>query len=139
MISPELKDEAIRRMKMLKLLDNGYDSPVADFRKDGSVWKSEFHGILYYLDSEEEKIVKQVEEKYKKYNMKVYHCYKAHTDFGEILFMLYVSNDEKSPRMFDSNLKRNVIYLYAYNMSEPAFSEFGTMYIHSQYGGIVIR
>lgn len=139
MISPELKEEALRRMKMLKLLDNGYDSPVGDFKLNGSVWKSEYHGILYYLEPEEKKIVQQVEKKYSKYNMKVYHCYKAHTQYGEILFMLYVSDDEKSPRLFDHNLKSNIVYLYAYNMSEPAFSEFGTMYIHSQYGGIVIR
>ena len=135
----ELKKEALRRMSALKLLNNGFDSPVGDFKLREKPWKSEYHGILYYLDEKELKIVKEVEKKYSKYNMKVYHCYKAHTNYGEILFMLYVSDDEKSPYVFDRNLKNNVIYLYAYNMSEPAFSEFGTMYIYSQFGGIVIQ
>ena len=135
----ELKDEAIRRMNKLGLFNKGVNNPVYDFMENEVAWKSEFNGILYYLDKKEKEIVKEVENKYKKYNMKVYHCYKAHTDFGEILFMLYVSDDEKSPRNFDYNLKYNTVFLYAYNMSEPAFSEFGSMSIYSQYGGIIIR
>ena len=135
----ELKEEAIRRMNKLGLYDKGKNSPVMDFIENEVAWKSEAYGILYYLDKKEKAIVEEVENKYKKYNLKVYHCYKAYTDYGEILFMLFVSDDDKSPRNFDYNLKNGIVYLYAYNMSEPDFSEFGTMYIHSQYGGIVIR
>ena len=134
----EQKKEAVRRMKLLKLLNDGRNSPVADFIENDEVWKSEFHGILYYLDKEEREIVKATELKYKKDDMKVYHCYKAHTEFGDILYMLYVSNTTK-PKDFDDDLRDGITFVYAYNMSEPMFSEFGSAYVKSAFGGIIIR
>ncbi|MBQ8206401.1 MAG: hypothetical protein IJZ77_02980 [Bacilli bacterium] len=135
-----IKNEALRRMKALKLYDEGYDSPVAEFRLKGKVWKSERFGILYYLNEEEKQVVKEFEKKYSRFGAKVYHCYRAEREFGDILYLLYVIDDESdSAKEFDSLLRRGVIYLYAHNFSEPAFSEHGTAYIKSQYGGIVIR
>jgi len=53
--------------------------------------------------------------------------------------MLYVSEEpEESAQNFDYNLRNGIVYLYAYNISEPLFSEFGTAYVRPQYGGIVI-
>ena len=133
----ETKKEAVRRMKMLQLLNDKY-GPIADFIYNDEVWKSEFRGILYFLDEDEKKAVQEVENKYKKYDLKVYHCYKAHTEFDEILYMFFVSNDD-TPSRFDRDLKHNIAYIYAYNMSEPAFSEFGSVYVQSLNGGIVVR
>ena len=90
MISKEqVKNECLRRMKKLKLLDGGFETCVGDFRKNGTAWKSEFNGILYWLDDDESQAVKEIEEEYSRHNLKVYHCYKAHTSFGEILYMFY--------------------------------------------------
>ena len=135
-----VRNEALRRMKALKLFDDGYHSPVGEFRANGNVWKSEYYGVLYYLTDEERQVVKEFEKKYSKFGAKVYHCYRAEREFGDILYLLYVIDDESdSAEEFDSLLRRGVVYLYAHNFSEPAFSEHGTAYIKSQYGGIVIR
>lgn len=136
-IEEKLKTEALRRMKALDLHDEGFHTCVGDFRKNGTPWKSEFHGILYWLNEEEQQAVKKFEAQHNNY--KVYHCYKAHTEFGEILFMLYVSNEEDENEMFDNDLKDGIIFTYAANMSEPCFSEFGSAYVKSQFGGIVIQ
>ena len=78
------------------------------------------------------------ENKYKKYAMKVYHCYRAHTQFGEVLYMFYCSNQAGENREFDENIKDNIIYCYAENMTDPSCSEFGTCYIRSKFGGVEI-
>ena len=137
----EIKNECLRRMKALDLHDEGDWTCVGDFRKNGTPWKSEFHGILYWLDDDEKQLVKDFEKKFERHKIKVYHCYKAHTEFGEILYMLYVEGDEESDsvKMFDEDLEENIVSCYAYNLSEPAFSEFGTAYIKSLFGGIVIN
>ena len=134
----KLKDEAIRRMGLLKIHEDGAHTCLADFKKNGNVWKSEFYGILYWLDDEEKAIVKEFEEKHKEHQILVYHCYKAHTEFGEILYMLYVSNQDGEAEEFDEDLKSGIVFCYAYNMTEPCFSEFGSAYIRSQFGGIVL-
>ena len=124
-IEEKLKAEALRRMKALRLHDEGFHTCVGDFRKNGRPWKSEFHGILYWLDEDEVEAVKKFEAEHDNY--KVYHCYKAHTEFGDILYMFYVStNEDDTYEQFMEDLKANVIFGYAHNFSEPAFS---TVYI----------
>jgi len=56
-MKPELKKEALRRMRALRLMSDGFDSPVGDFNLKETAWKSEYYGILYYLDKQEKKIV----------------------------------------------------------------------------------
>ena len=139
-IKEKLKVEALRRMKALDLHDEGFHTCVGDFRQNGTPWKSEFHGILYWLDEDEQMAVKEIEEKYADINLKVYHCYKAHTPFGEILYMLYVSTSEDdTPKTFDLDLKDGIAFCYAYNFSDPICSEFGSCYIESLFGGIRMR
>ena len=135
----KLKQEAIRRMRNLKLHDDGQYTCLPDFEKNNNVWKSEFHGILYWLDDEEKELVKKFEEKHKEHKVMVYHCYKAHTEFGEILYMLYVSNQKGEDKEFDADLEDGIIFCYAANITDPCFSEFGSAYIKSQFGGIVIQ
>lgn len=134
-----IKKEALRRMKALKLLDEGDYTCVQDFKKNNIVYKSEFHGILYWLDEDEQKLVKDFEISHKEQEMLVYHCYKAHTELGDILFMLYVSNEKGENERFDIDLQDDIIFTYAANMTEPCFSEFGSAYVKSQFGGIIIQ
>ena len=138
MENEKLKKEALRRMQLLKLHDEGDFTCVGEFRTQNKVWKSEFCGILYWLNDEEKAIVDEFTEKYKEFKVLPYHCYKAHTNFGEILYILYVSNQKGEAKEFDENLKSNIVFCYAANLSEPIFSEFGTTYIKSQFGGIVL-
>lgn len=138
-MNEKIKEEALRRMKALNLLDEGDYTCVQDFKKNNIVYKSEFHGILYWLDEDEQKLVKDFEISYKDQEMLVYHCYKAHTEFGDILFMLYVSNEKGENERFDIDLQDDIIFTYAANMTEPCFSEFGSAYVKSQFGGIIIQ
>lgn len=133
----KIKKECLRRMKILQL-DDGENSCVEDFRLNGKAWKSGFFGILYWLTNEEVKIVKEFEEKYKKFNLKVYHCYRANRSFGEIFYMLFCTNQRGENKEFDFNIKDNIIYCYAMNLTDPICSEFGTCYIKPQFGGIQI-
>ena len=100
MENQKIKNECLRRMKALKLHDEGEHTCVGDFRKNGNVWKSEFHGILYWLDEDEEKIVKDFEKEHEDY--KVYHCIKSYTQFGEMLALLYVNGKKQQNELLQT-------------------------------------
>jgi len=53
--------------------------------------------------------------------------------------MLYVSNQAGEAKDFDVDLKHNIVFCYAANMSDPSLSEFGSTYVKSQFGGIVLE
>ena len=136
----DVKKECLRRMKKLKLHDEGEFTCVGDFRKTGTVWKSEFHGILYWLDEDEQAVVKEFEKEHE--GLKVYHCIKCHTEFGELLSMLYVNgrSDEEfdeDKKYFDDDLQEGYIMSYTANMTDDMFSEFGSIAVKSMFGGIV--
>ena len=137
-MTEKIKKECLRRMKILQLLDEGEGSCVEDFRLNGKAWKSEFYGILYWLSEEEDKIVKDFEDKYKEFKIKVYHCYRAIRPFGEIFYMLFCSNQVGENKEFDMDIKDNIIYCYAVNLTDPTCSEFGSCYIKPLNGGIQI-
>ena len=48
-------EEGVKRMKMLKILPN----PIKEFKKHGKLNLSEVRGMLYWLDEEQEKMVKK--------------------------------------------------------------------------------
>ncbi len=137
-MTEKIKAECLRRMKSLQLHDEGIGTCVGDFRKTGQAWKSEAFGILYWLDEEEQQIVKDFEEKHKEYELKVYHCYRAHTEFGEIFYMFFCTNQANEGAEFDTDLKDNIIYCYAKNLTDNFCSEFGTCYVRSRFGGIEV-
>lgn len=138
MENEKVKNECLRRMKALKLHDEGEHTCVGDFRKNGNVWKSEFHGILYWLDEDEEKIVKDFEKEHEDY--KVYHCIKSYTQFGEMLALLYVNGKEEyfeeDKQMFDEDIKDGYCFAYVHNIEDEFCSEFGSIGIQSMFGGI---
>ena len=140
MINKEIiKNECLRRMKKLKLHDEGFHTCVGEFRQKDKVWKSEFHGILYYLDEDEQKAVDEFEKKHD--GLKVYHCYKAHTQFGDLLSMLYVDvtskeNFERDKEYFDYDIDDGYIMSYTKNFNNEFCSDFGSIVIRSLFGGI---
>ena len=140
MIDKEIiKNGCLRRMKALKILDGGFDTCVGDFRKNGKVWKSEFYGILYWLDDDEREAVKEFENEHK--GLKVYHCIKTHTEFGELLSMLYVDgttqeNFDYDKMTFDTDMPDGYLMTYTKNMDDDFCSEFGSIVFRSIYGGL---
>ena len=138
MENEKIKNECLRRMKALKLHDEGEHTCVGDFRKNGKAWKSEFMGILYWLDEEEEKAVAELEKKYK---VKVYHCIKNHTEFGDLLTMLYVNGRseeefEEDVEYFNYDINSGFCIAYVCNMTDEFCSEFGSVGIKSINGGL---
>lgn len=126
----EQKIEAIARMKMLKLHGN----PIREFEQDDVLNQSEHGGILYWLDEKQKELVKKFEEKHQAV---VYHVIHNYTDIGEMLALLYVSN-EKSEWEYDrDDLKGGYPCAYVINLDDDWCSEFGSIGIKPQFGGLV--
>lgn len=125
----EKKIEALERMAMLDL----YPNIVKEFKKDGIVNMSEHGGMLYWLTDEQKAFVEEFEEKY---NALVYHVIHNYTDIGEMFSLLYVS-DEKEEWEYDRNdLKQGYACAYVKNLDDDMCSEFGSIGIKPQFGGL---
>lgn len=126
----EQKQEAIARMKKLDI----YAPAITEFGKENLVNKSEHGGILYWLDENEQEMVKEFEEKY---GAMVYHIIHNYTNFGELYALLFVSKDKDEWDYDNDDLNHNICLAYVKNLDEDAFSEFGSIGIKSQFGGLV--
>ena len=124
------KQEAIERMKMLKI----YSQAIKEFEKDNVINVSEHGGILFWLDDEQQEMVKKFEEKY---NAVVYHVIHNYTEFGELYSLLYVSQHENEWDYDKDYIKHNIALCYVVNKDEENFSEFGSIGIKPQYGGVI--
>lgn len=131
------KQEAIKRLKMLKVMPN----VIKDFEKNGRVYYSErqnkfFNAILYWLDNEEEyvKLVKAFE---KKNNALVYHCQLTHTECGDLLSLLYVSADEDNWEYERQDIANGITYCYVANLDCEYDSDWGTIGIQPSQGGVL--
>ena len=117
-------NECIRRMEKLHLSKQC----ISAFRK-GKVWESEGIGALYELDEKEQKIVEQFEKEHEGY--KVYHIIHNLFSFGEVYSLLYVDTCFDEWKYFDNDL------VYAYNETDNNCSEFGSICIKSNIGGLI--
>lgn len=131
------KQEAIKRMKMLKLMDN----VVEEFKDKGTLYYSErmnamFNAVLYWVDNHEEwsKMIKDFE---KKWGFMVYHAQLTHTYVGDILSLLYVTKDEEEWEQDRQDIKDGVVYAKCVNLNDDYFSEYGYIGIKPSMGGIV--
>ena len=124
------KQEALERMKLLNLSKN----IIKEFDKEGIVNLSENGGILYWLDSDQQAIVDEFE---KEYDALVYHVIHDFTEFGELYSLLYVSKYEEEWEDDKDDIKNGIALVYVKNMDEDLFSEFGSIGIRSQFGGVV--
>ena len=96
------KQEAIERMKMLKI----YSQAIKEFEKENVINVSEHGGILFWLDDEQQEMVKRFEEKY---NAVVYHVIHNYTEFGELYSLLYVSQHETEWDYDKDDIKHNIM------------------------------
>lgn len=126
----EQKQEAIARMKKLDI----YTPAITDFEKENLINKSEHGGILYWLNENEKEMVKEFEEKY---GAMVYHIIHNYTNFGELYALLFVSKYKDEWGYDNDDLNHNICLAYVKNLDEDAFSEFGSIGIKSQFGGLV--
>ncbi len=124
------KQEAIERMKMLKI----YSQAIKEFEKEDVINVSEHGGILFWLDDEQQEMIKRFEEKY---NAVVYHVIHNYTEFGELYSLLYVSQHENEWDYDKDDIKHNIALCYVVNKDEENFSEFGSIGIKPQYGGVI--
>ena len=126
----EKKQEALKRMRILRLHENA----IAEFSQEGKLNLSEGGGILFWLNDEQEKAVRRIEQKY---NILVYHVIRNFTSFGELLTMLYVSNDSEEWESDREDLKDGYTCAYVENLSDKYCSEFGGICFKPRFGGLV--
>lgn len=124
------KQEAMERMKQLRL----YPNIIKEFAKEDIVNLSEHGGMLYWLNADQKKIVREFEEKY---NAVVYHVIHNNTEFGELYSLLYVSEYEKEWEDDKSDLTDGCPIAYVKNIDDDICSEFGSIGIRMQFGGLV--
>lgn len=125
----KMKQEAIERMKMLKLSSGC----IKAFQR-GEVWESEGIGALYDLTKEEQKIVDDFE---KKNNGLVYHVIHNMTEFGELYSLLFVGKYEEEWQMDRQDIEENIVFAYVYNKTDDWCSEFGSIMVKPNIGGLI--
>ncbi len=123
------KAEAFKRMQILELHPNA----INDFLYCDLINKSELCGILFWLDEEEQEIVKSFEDEHEAI---VYHIIKDHTEFGTLLTLFYVSKHICEWERDNSDLKNNIQLCYVKNLDEDMFSEFGYIGFKKMIGGL---
>ena len=123
-------DEAIERMKLLKL-----DSHCIEAFCAGNIWESESYGALYELTDEEQDLVDKFQKEHE--GCYVYHIIHNIFPFGECYSMLYVSSDVDEWPRDKSDIEDGYVFAYVYNKDCDWCSEFGSIAIKSQFGGLV--
>ena len=135
------KAEALKRLAYL--VSKGLHEDVLEFFKDGKLCFSDCFSVLptlYAFEKDngvsEEWLdkVRKVEEDYDIYVYHVSHCY---TTFGELLNLLYVTSYQEEWEDDWIDLKQGYPVTYVINLSEPTFSEFGSIGIKVVAGGII--
>lgn len=124
------KQEAINRMKAL-----GIFAPTIKQFKGGQVSYSEPPlGANYWLDEEQEKIVKDFEEEH---NALVYFVVRSYTEFGKLDAFLYVSDYEEEWEMDIEDIYDGYALAYVHNYDDPYCSEIGSIAVKGRFGGLV--
>ena len=121
--------EALERMKLLDLHPN----PVKEFKKEGKLNLSET-GFLFWLDDEQERLVRDWE---KKTGNLVYHVIHSKTDCEEILSLLYVSGYTEEWAQDRGNIRSGEALAYVMNLTYPYCSEYGYIGIRPMFGGVI--
>ena len=127
----EAREEAVRRMRRLGMHVN----VVNEFQK-GKLNKSEFGGFLYWLNEDEQKMVKDYEAESEGKRL-VYHVIHQFTNYGELYNLLYVYLDDEDWEMDNEGLATGEVVAYTVNKAMPDCSEAGYIGIKPSIGGLV--
>lgn len=128
----EARAEAVNRLKVLKVHKN----VLREFEKEGKLNESERFGFLYWLNDEEQAMVKEFEEKHKAV---VYHVIHEYTNIGELYNLLYVSLEDDEWCIDQEDLASGIALVYVINKTMPDCSEFGSIGLKPLNGGIARR
>ena len=123
-------NECLERMEILKL-----SKQCINAFKSGKIWESENIGALYEVNEEEQEIINNFEKEHEGY--KVYHLIHNITEFGELYNIFYVSNVENEWKEDKEDLKQDYAFVYVYNKSADWCSEFGSIAIKKNIGGLI--
>ena len=127
----KMKKEGLLRMKKLNLMED----VVKLFKEEDGLYKTEGQkGTLYFLNEEEKKAVKEVEEQFEGL---VYHVIKTFTEFGTLLNMLYVSQYDEEWEMDRADIGDGIVFAYVKNLDAEYCSEFGSIGVKPMIGGVV--
>lgn len=129
-LEKEIFNECITRMEILNLSRQC----IGAFKK-GKIWESESIGALYEVNEEEQEIINNFEKEHEGY--KVYHLIHNITDFGELYNIFYVSTEENEWEQDKEDLKQDYAFVYVYNKSADWCSEFGSIAIKKNIGGLI--
>ncbi len=122
--------EAIERMRMLGIHENA----IKEFEEEGKINKSETIGFLYWLNEEEEKLIRNWE---KETGNMAYHAIFNNTPFGRMLSILYVSKYEEEWEFDRKDIENNMPIAYVMNLDDEMLSEAGTIVIKRNIGGLI--
>lgn len=122
--------EALLRMKKLDLHEN----VIKEFYENGKLNLSEHVGLLYWLNEQEEKMVREWEEETGNI---VYHVIKNHMEFGLCYSFLYVSEDVDEWEMDNECLLQGYPLVYVKNVDDESCSEYGSIGIKPNVGGLM--
>ena len=127
-----MKEEAIKRMKILELHPNA----IEDFINENKLNKSESpYGALYWLDDDELKMVKNFEDRYK---VLVYHIIHTQSfNLGETYELLFVGTNDKEWVDDKIDLKNGFALAQVEVLNYSLDSEMGTIGIERKNGGIL--
>lgn len=123
-------EEAIKRMKLLKL-----DKQCIEAFKKGKVWESEGFGALYEVNDEEQFIIDKFEAHHE--GCLVYHMIHNKFEFGECYSILYVSPDKEEWQQDKDDIEDGYVFAYVENIDDDFCSEFGSIAIKPQFGGLM--
>lgn len=133
----EMRVEALRRMVKLgvdqSIIDAFNTEVLAQCEKFYGFFPKQFVVLASRIESEIAKIVRETE---REYNIMAYMVIKTNTDLGLLYDVLYVSSHKEEWEMDEEMMEENIIMSYCINTSYEHCSEFGSIGIAKQNGGI---
>lgn len=131
MIKTKQKEEAIKRMELLKLNKN----VIREFEEEDKLNLSESNfGFLYWLNEEQKEMVKKFEEES---GGLAYHLIHNLTTFGELYSIFYVSKYEEEWQYDYEDLQQNIAFVYVKNVDDELSSEYGSIGFKNMNSGLV--
>ena len=122
--------EVVERMKLLEL----YPTVINEFINEKVINKSEHIGILYWLDEDEKKFIRDFEDET---NSVVYHIIKTYTMIGCMLSVFYVSDDDSEWESDREDIKIGEQLCYVKNLDNDDCSEYGFIHFQKNCGGLM--
>ena len=132
MTREEKINEAVERMKALQIMPE----TIEQF-KEGKVSQS-ISGFMYWIDKNtENNLLEQIKEFEQKHEAVVYYVITTNTNFGLLYNLLFVGNDKSEWEYEREGIAENYVFSYVINNNKPLFSEFGTIGVGQQFGGLI--